>query len=499
MDIIVNNRIRVSIDGNLPLLKEIKKRFKHHNPAYYKQKNMGYFPKVPQYLETWKWDNEEKTIISFPRGAFLEVISELIKNGIDISIIDERLSSHKVDFILPDNWQLRPYQEKAVQKILKYKTCLIQGAAGSGKTEIVLGAIAKIGLKALVIVPDGRVFNQWVERAQKRLGLKKEEIGTIGNKNKFKIGKRLTIATQQAAWRRPKELYNQFSFVILDEAHHAAAKTYMELLDAFVALYRVGVSATLKRQDAREFLTHDLFGPIAYKISRTDMEELGFLQAVDCIVIPTNFEYDYMNKVKLTKICEELDCEFSNLTVADRKRMEKRFNLKPKNFPEYCSAVAENSERNKLIAKYVLEEINQKNRCLIFTNRRVHCEIWKNAMNAVGIEIAIFWGGSNSSEEKRIEKDLKRLQNGEILVGIGTVVDEAINLPAVEAGFVCQRAAQNNGQLEQQAGRLARTFKGKAGARLYYFWDKNIPKFEQDVHLLEKQFTKVRIIWPTNE
>ena len=80
------------------------------------------------------------------------------------------------------------------------------------------------------------------------------------------------------------------------------------------------------------------------------------------------------------------------------------------------------------------------------------------------------------------------------MVGIGTVVDQALDLPAVEAGFICQRAAQNPGQLEQQAGRLARICQGKEGARLYYFWDKNIPEFEGDLAKLRKRFPDLRVI-----
>lgn len=500
MDIFVDNRLRIPVEkSSWPWIKHIRDKFIHRNPDYHKQKNMGIFrPTASQYLATTWWDDPGRTVLSLPRGGLSELLGNLRAKRVDAVLHDQMIVGGPVEYHQADGWELRPYQEEAVRQIMKWETCLIQGAPGSGKTEILLGAIAQAGLKTLVIVPDGRIFDQWVERAQVRLGLRKSEIGTVGNRHKYKIGDRLTIATQQTAWRRFGELAQLFGFIGIDEVHKAAARTYVEVIDAFPARFRVGISARIKRQDLRHFLTHDLFGPIVYDISGQDLEDLGYLEAVECVVVPTNFSYDYMNKGRIEMACKELELDPSKLKARDRRRLERKFEINRRDFGEYCTAAAMDIGRNRLIAGYVMEEVEQGNRCLLFTNRREHCEIWKKGLEARGVEVAIFWGAASKAEDRKIKADLARLQKGEILVGIGTVVDEGIDLPAVEAGFVCQRTAQHPGKLQQQAGRLARIFEGKAGARFYYFWDQKIPQFKKDLGILQKRFRKVRVIgWPT--
>ena len=507
----------------------IRDKFLHPNPDWERARRLGYRPNCPQYLKMWKWDDNNKSILSIPRGRLHELLNDLADAGIHAQVDDQRFWGPVAlypDFPGP-NFSLRDYQEEAIKTIMQWETCLIEGGCGSGKTEILLGAVARAKRKALILVPAKRLMTQWRRRITERLGVPQNEIGTIGGGTKFKIGKRITVAMQLSARNHLSKLIGQFGFVGLDECHHAAAKTYIEVLDTLACKYRVGVSATIKRQDTKHFLTYDLFGPIAYKIERQYLEARGDVQEVEVIVVPTDFEFDYMNRQgikrlcktgkillnhlsaesrqkiakcsgaswskEIKEICESGKVKIKDLVAKDRRRIANAMGWQPNDFKDYTSAAMFSRSRNKLIVNYVLKEVSEGNRCLLFTSRRDHCEIWQKGLKARGIETAIFWGTNKASESRQIEANLARLKSGDLRVGVGTIIDEGLNLPAVEAGFVLLRTAQHRGKLEQQAGRLARICAGKSSARLYYFWDQKIEQFKNDIKVLRHLFRLVHI------
>lgn len=389
-------------------------------------------------------------------------------------------------------FEWRPYQLEAIDAIMEAQTCLVEGGPGSGKTEILLGAIARAGLRAGVVVPTTELLDQWVKRVHHRLQIPLDEIGIIGD-GKDKIGPAITIMMQRSALSRIDKLRSLFGFVCLDEAHHAAANTFLELMDQFDAKYRIGASATIKRQDLKHFLTHDLFGDIAFSISREDLKLMGYTAEVTLHIVETDFEYDYLNEQALQEYCEGKRVEYDELNAYEKEELAEDLGLEPKGYPQYLTAVAKDHARNNLIYRHLKSEYEANKKCAIFTKRRAHCVKWRKSLQKVGMEVVILWRGKNAADKRRVKADLARLKTGEVRIGIGTTIDEGVDMPAVKAGFITYRNAQNRGQLIQQVGRLERLFKGGQEADLYYFHDARIPRFRDDISALKRVFKKVVI------
>ncbi len=492
--LIVDNRIRFR-KSDLPpgALDAIKKAFRYNNPDYFRKRNLGYYVgNVPRVIGTFRVDKEGGWV-TLPRGGLKKLIGILEGYGFQCEVDDRCRQLSPVEFYLDPSVKLRPYQVEAAHEILKHKTCLIQGAPASGKTEILLAAIALVGGRAGVMVHDRNLFDQWVKRTESRLGIPAKEIGRVGG-GKFKLGPRITVMMQQTARNRIDQLADYFDFLAADEVHHYAARTFLETVDAFTARYRVGASATIKRQDLKHFLTHDLFGEVVFEINRQQLVDLGYTTEIELHVVHTDFNYDYRNEAALRDFLADKFQDWEDLSPKERLEIADSLGMNRKDYPQYLDAIAKDSDRNNLIYRWVRREYDQGGTSIIFTKRRSQCQLWAERLAAVGLECVVFWGGNQTvKEQKRIQRDLQRLKAKQVRIAIGTVIDEGLNMPAVDAGFITYRNASNPGQLEQQAGRLARLFSGKDVGRLYYFHDSNVDFFNRDEHLLGKRFKRIVI------
>jgi superfamily II DNA or RNA helicase len=488
MEILISNRIYFKTAG-IPqkTISKIKEAFRYSNPQYFRLRAMGKFSgNVPRIIATFKLE-ENGTALSIPRGGKDKLLN--ILGDIEYEIVDKQRKTKKVDFELDQSFELRNYQQEAVQKILENKTCLIEAGAGAGKTEMALAA-ASIGQVTGILVHKKILFEQWVGRINKRLGIPISKIGKVGG-GKFQVGEKITVLMQQTARNYIDKLKNIFGAIFVDEVQFYGAKTFLEVVDSFDAIYRVGMSARITRQDLKQFLIHDMFGPVVFKIGREDLVELGYTSPVELHIVKTNFDYDYGNERALRKRFENSFIDFDELSAKEKLAYQEKFDMPRKAYPEYVDAASKDKQRNTLIYKWVIEEYQKGSRIIIFTKRRNHCEVWKKVLKTHGIECAIFWGTNRKkSEEKRIASDLKKMREGKIRIAIGTTLDEGIDLPIVNAGFITYRNAKNPGQLEQQAGRFARLFKDKK-SRLYYFHDWKIKQTSGDLAALKRNFTEV--------
>jgi superfamily II DNA or RNA helicase len=127
-----------------------------------------------------------------------------------------------------------------------------KAATGKGKTVMSLEVIRRLGRKALVVVDQNFLKDQWYSQAKFFLGITDDKIGFIqGNVCDYE-GKDIVVAMIQTLYSRKfnDDLYRYFGTVVFDESHTVGAPVFSTVLMQFPARYRFGVSATPDRRDA---------------------------------------------------------------------------------------------------------------------------------------------------------------------------------------------------------------------------------------------------------
>ncbi|MBV5268427.1 MAG: DEAD/DEAH box helicase family protein, partial [Burkholderiaceae bacterium] len=196
-----------------------------------------------------------------PRGC-LGQVGQLVEIEIENQTIE-----NPVDFP-PSSLSLRPYQQTAVNALLQSNQGLLVAPCGAGKTEIGCDLIHIRCQKTLIITHMKDLVQQWAERISSKLNI---EAGIIGA-GRWDDSKAVTVATVQSLRNCLQPSFvNQFGMVVLDECHHAPAKTFCEILNLFPARCRYGLSATPTRADGLEFLMYAAFGRILHEITDADM------------------------------------------------------------------------------------------------------------------------------------------------------------------------------------------------------------------------------------
>ncbi len=158
------------------------------------------------------------------------------------------------------NFALRPYQkaacEAAIESLRNHRSALIVAPTGTGKT-ITFAELARIWAKrsekVLVLAHREELIDQAVDKITKSTGLDVEvEMGDHhANWDGTKAVLVASVQTMARAGRRQKYAPDAFGLIIVDEAHHAPASTYQDVLSYFKGAKVVGVTATPDRLDGR--------------------------------------------------------------------------------------------------------------------------------------------------------------------------------------------------------------------------------------------------------
>jgi len=207
-------------------------------------------------------------------------------------------------------FKLRPYQKAAVHGVLsRYRDenerrMLLYLPTGAGKTVIATYIIkalrANAGFGRVLFVAHRReILDQTARTLEQHLPRLRVEIEQ--GERSSSMDADITVASVQSLLRR-KERYDPkaFDLIVCDECHRALAPSWEEAIGYFYAnagskTLLLGMTATPRRTDGRSALA--LFGEPAFEISRTDLEDLGFLVPMEYFTVRTDLK---LNKVKLS-------------------------------------------------------------------------------------------------------------------------------------------------------------------------------------------------------
>lgn len=189
-----------------------------------------------------------------------------------------------------EQWSLRDYQETAADSFWEGGSGVVVLPCGAGKTMVGAAAMAKAQATTLILVTNTVAGRQWRDELLRRTTLTESEIGEYsGEKKEIRP---VTIATYQVVTRKTKgeyralELFDSrdWGLIIYDEVHLLPAPVF-RLTSDLQSRRRLGLTATLVREDGREGDVFSLIGPKRYDAPWKDLEHAGFIATAECVEV----------------------------------------------------------------------------------------------------------------------------------------------------------------------------------------------------------------------
>jgi DNA excision repair protein ERCC-3 len=189
-----------------------------------------------------------------------------------------------------DGWTLRSYQREAVDSFWAGGSGVIVLPCGAGKTLVGAAAMAQAKATTLILVTNTVAGRQWRRELLARTSLTEEEIGEYSGERK-EI-RPVTIATYQVLTARRNGAFahldlfgaRDWGLVLYDEVHLLPAPIFRFTAD-LQARRRLGLTATLVREDGREGDVFSLIGPKRYDAPWKDIEAQGWIAPAECVEV----------------------------------------------------------------------------------------------------------------------------------------------------------------------------------------------------------------------
>lgn len=187
-------------------------------------------------------------------------------------------------------WTLRPYQKEAVEGFWHGGSGVVVLPCGAGKTLVGAAAMATAKATTLILVTNTVSARQWKSELVKRTSLTEDEIGEYsGTRKEIRP---VTIATYQVVTTRRKGVYphlelfdsRDWGLIVYDEVHLLPAPIFRFTAD-LQARRRLGLTATLVREDGREGDVFSLIGPKRYDAPWKEIENQGYIAPADCVEV----------------------------------------------------------------------------------------------------------------------------------------------------------------------------------------------------------------------
>ena len=189
-----------------------------------------------------------------------------------------------------DGWQIRKYQELAAEGFWHGGSGVVVLPCGAGKTIVGAAAMAHAKATTLILVTNTVAARQWREELIKRTDLNPDDIGEYsGAKKEIRP---VTIATYQVMTTRKKGVYAHldlfdaidWGLIIYDEVHLLPAPIFRFTAD-IQSRRRLGLTATLVREDGMEGEVFSLIGPKRFDVPWKEIEAQGYIAPADCVEV----------------------------------------------------------------------------------------------------------------------------------------------------------------------------------------------------------------------
>lgn len=447
MRILVSNKIKVE-NYTQEVLDYCKETLVLSNPEFYKLEAQGRWTGNTQ-REFVLYEKIGEDLL-LPFGCFKDLFSRFRNQCEFVS---------KIKPITPINFgshiQLYPYQETAVNRLISAKNGILVSPCGSGKTQMGLEIIARIGGRALWLTHTGELLTQSMERAKSCFDLPSDAYGTI-TAGKVNIGSAITFATVQTMCNIDLQQHaKDFDVIIVDECHKAIGTPtnimqFYKVLSNLVARYKIGVTATPKRSDGLERCMTALLGDIRHTIPKEEVKQ--FTCPVKVMKVETGYT-------------PNLDVVLSgDGTIV---------------YSSLINDLINNEERNEIIAKNMELLARCETKVLVLSDRVEHLStlkelICKKNANLTDKVVQMKALSNNSKAREYRRQVLKDLNEGKINIVLATyaLAKEGLDVPRLDY-VVFASPQKDETTVTQAAGRVGRKAEGKEYGTVIDYTDNN--------------------------
>ncbi len=244
---------------------QIRRMAAFHNPVFYKNQAMGL-----SNFENYRYiylGSDEGDFIKIPRGLLENITEECEKANIEYIIEEKRSIGRPIHVKFMG--ELKEAQTLAVEELLQYDNGILNAATAFGKTVVCCDVIAKKQVSTLILLQSSALMEQWQDALERFLHIDEEppEYETpTGRKKKRKsvIGKlqgvhdsttgMIDLAMVGSVCKNGEyhKRLKEYGLILVDECHHAASDTIVNILQEVNAKYVYGVTATPFRGDGLE-------------------------------------------------------------------------------------------------------------------------------------------------------------------------------------------------------------------------------------------------------
>jgi DNA excision repair protein ERCC-3 len=344
-------------------------------------------------------------------------------------------AAHPIRLREREGFVLRPYQRQAADAFVASGSGVVVLPCGAGKTMVAMAAMASVSSRTLVLVTNTVAARQWRAELLSHTSLGEEEIGEYSGERK-EI-RPITIATYQIIIKKRGALTphmdalsnEDWGLIVYDEVHLLPAPVFRMTAD-IQSRRRLGLTATLVREDRKESDVFSLIGPKRFDVPWRDIEAQGYIAPASCTEI----------RVTLT---EDERMSYALAEAQDRYRVGATARSKLAVVASLCASALAAGEPTLVIGQYLdqLETLGTR------------------------LQAPVITGATSTAERERL---FDAFRTGEIrLLVVSKVANFSIDLP--EATVAIQ-VSGTFGSRQEEAQRLGRILRPKHDGRKAHFY-----------------------------
>jgi len=330
-------------------------------------------------------------------------------------------------------WELRGYQREAIDLFDKSGAGVVVLPCGAGKTVVGIGAMVEGQSSTLILVTNSVSARQWRDEIIARTTLTAEDIGEYsGEKKEIKP---VTIATYHILTAKRAGAFahlplldaNNWGLIIYDEVHLLPAPVFKLTAD-LQARRRLGLTATLVREDGKEGDVFSLIGPKRFDAPWKEIEAQGFIAPARCVEVRVLLESD-----------ERMD-----YAVATERQRFRIAATSPAKRPIISKLIAQHPDDQILVIAQYLDQID-------------------DVSDTLGLPTIT---GATPVDEREVLYD--RFRSGEIRVLlVSKVANFSVDLPDASVAI---QISGSFGSRQEEAQRLGRILRPKSDGRSAVFY-----------------------------